>query len=103
MWHLPSLDSMDVTSSCNAGSGGEEAVLESPLAILRAHPERCRGDTFSPPDTLRDSMALFLQVGTLRDFLQLASEFLAMQCLGQLVKSDGLRSVKAWDTLSQLL
>jgi hypothetical protein len=83
MWHLPSLDSMGVTSSCNAGSGGEEAVLESPLATLRVHPVRCRGNTFSPPDTLRDSMALFLQVGTLHDFLQLASGFPVVQCLGQ--------------------
>lgn len=90
MWHLPSLDSMDVTSSCNAGSGGEEAVLESPLVTTRVHPQRCRGDTFSPPDTLRDSMALFLQVSTLHDFLLLA---LTMQCSGQLVKADSLRSV----------
>ena len=63
MWHLPTLDSMGVTSSCNAGSGGEETVLGLPPATMRFHPERGRGNTFSPPDTLRDSMALFLQVG----------------------------------------
>lgn len=62
MWHMPTRDSMGVMSSCNAGSGGEEAVLESPLVTTRVRPERGRGSTFSPPDTLRDSMALFLQV-----------------------------------------
>lgn len=43
------------------GSGVEDPGLISPLATTRVYPDRGRS-TFSPPDTLRDSMALFLQV-----------------------------------------
>lgn len=48
-----------------AGSQSEEQGLDSPLATTRVYPDRGRG-TFSPPDTLRDSMALFLQVSKVR-------------------------------------
>ena len=44
-----------------AGLGAEEDEENSPLATTRICAERGRG-TFSPPDMLRDSMALFLQV-----------------------------------------
>ena len=37
--------------------------MESPLATTRVYPDRGRS-TFSPPDTLRESMALFLQVNS---------------------------------------
>ena len=48
---------------CAAGTGVEDPGLVSPLATTRVYPDRGRS-TFSPPDTLRDSMALFLQVPT---------------------------------------
>ena len=44
-----------------AGLSAEEDEADSPLATTRVYAERGRG-TFSPPDMLRDSMALFLQV-----------------------------------------
>ncbi len=70
-------------------------MAESPLATTRMHPDRGRGNTFSPPDTLRDSMALFLQVSALPGFPQLVCNFFVMQCLGQWVTTAGLTSVKA--------
>ena len=56
---------MKGVSSWIAGLQTEEHGLDSPLATTRVYPDRGRG-TFSPPDTLRDSMALFLQVSRLR-------------------------------------
>ena len=44
-----------------AGLSAEDDEEGSPLATTRIYAERGRG-TFSPPDMLRDSMALFLQV-----------------------------------------
>ena len=45
----------------SAGLSAEEDEENTPLATTRIYAERGRG-TFSPPDMLRDSMALFLQV-----------------------------------------
>ncbi len=55
--------SLSVLCACCLGLGTGDPELISPLATTRVYPDRGRS-TFSPPDNLRDSMALFLQVPT---------------------------------------